>query len=148
MPSARFSLVAAALFCLCALPVAAEDVAKPDAPVQAAPAQAAPAKTDAKAAPKIDPAYVGLWQYPGHTVWIEIKADGNATQCRIDKGDPTVYQARGKVTGDRIKWDTLWGTDHIKALAGAIVLQGKYGIFHYVTASDPVAEACQSSAAN
>ncbi len=117
-------------------------------PVKVGAEDLAAGKTAAKAAPKIDPAYVGLWQYPGHTVWIEIKADGSATQCRIDKGDANIYRATGKVTGDKIVWNTLWGTDRIKALPGAIVLQGKYGTFHYVTALDAEDESCKDGAPN
>lgn len=103
---------------------------------------------DAPAA-KIDTAFVGTWQYPGHTVWITIKPDGKAFQCRVDQDGTTAYRANGLVKGDRVKWDLLWGEDKISARPpGAIVLKGKYGTFHYITALDPEAEVCRNGASD
>lgn len=94
----------------------------------------------------INKAYVGTWQYPGHTVWITIKPDGKAFQCRVDTDGTTVYRANGAVKGDRIKWDIMWGEDKITLRPpGAIVLKGKYGTFHYITALEPEAEVCRNA---
>ncbi|MBP7252283.1 MAG: hypothetical protein KBA75_02220 [Alphaproteobacteria bacterium] len=110
----------------------------------ALPAQATETSVPSIGAGKIDTAYVGTWQYPGHTVWITIKPDGKAFQCRVDKDGTTVYRANGVVKGDKVKWDLLWGEDKITARPpGAIVLKGKYGTFHYITALDAEADVCR-----
>jgi hypothetical protein len=108
------------------------------------PARAAETGATKIDAAKIDAAYVGTWQYPGHTVWITIKPDGQAFQCRVDTDGTTVYRANGLVKANRVKWDLLWGEETITARPpGAIVLKGKYGTFHYITALDAEAEICR-----
>lgn len=109
-----------------------------------------PAVAQAEASTKINPAIVGAWQYPGHTVWITIRPDGKAFQCRVDQDGFTVYRANGKVVsgsdGDSVIWDALWGKDKITARPpGAIVLQGKHGTFHYITALDGEAAVCRQN---
>lgn len=108
--------------------------------------------TAAESSAKVNPALVGTWQYPGHTVWITIRPDGKAFQCRVDQDGFTVYRATGKVVsgsdGDRVIWDALWGKDKITARPpGAIVLQGKHGMFHYITALDSEAVVCRENEA-
>lgn len=92
--------------------------------------------------------FVGLWQYPNRSVWVEIKSDGSVYQCRIDKNG-SVISSLGKLYGDRtIHWQQVWQSDQIRRARDTIYLKGVYGEFGFDRAGSLMIDKCQNPIAN
>ena len=88
---------------------------------------------------------VGLWQFPGKAVWIQIKGDGSTFQCRIPK-EGSVITAAGKFTPPgAITWNRFWGTEEIQYRSGELVVHANKvdKDFTYVRANGAMARACK-----
>ena len=103
---------------------------------------------DAVDAPKSDvpTSLVGLWTFPDKQVWIVVRPDGSATQCRIDPNG-TVYFSKGAFHApDTLAWEKIWGDDKVASANDAITLTGKYGSFSYkAETNDKPSERCVAS---
>jgi hypothetical protein len=103
---------------------------------------------DAVDAPKSDvpTSLVGLWTFPDKQVWIVVRPDGSATQCRIDPNG-TVYFSKGAFHApDTLAWEKIWGDDKVASAKDAITLTGKYGSFSYkAETNDKPSERCVAS---
>lgn len=88
--------------------------------------------------------FSGLWQFPNTGVWIDIRPDGKAFQCRIDTDYKTTYTSSGLVTGNTVEWQNIWGTEKIDRKDHSLVLDGKFGKFSFVRSRLPMAVICQS----
>jgi hypothetical protein len=87
----------------------------------------------ADAADNSDPlkSVVGVWTYPDKQVWIVVRQDGSATQCRIGP-DGAVYFSKGAFRAPNIlAWEKNWGDDQVVREKDAITLTGKFGSFSY-----------------
>jgi acid stress chaperone HdeB len=74
---------------------------------------------------------VGVWTFPDTKVWIVVRPDGSATQCRIAP-DGTVYFSKGTFRApDILAWEKTWGDDKAIREKDAIKLTGKFGTFSY-----------------
>ena len=74
---------------------------------------------------------VGVWTFPDTKVWIVVRQDGSATQCRIAP-DGTVYFSKGAFRApDILAWEKTWGDDKVVREKDAIKLTGKFGTFSY-----------------
>jgi HdeA/HdeB family len=74
---------------------------------------------------------VGLWTFPDKQVWIQVRPDGSALQCRIDPNG-TVYLSKGTFRApDVLAWEKNWGDDKVVRDKDAITLTGKFGAFTY-----------------
>jgi hypothetical protein len=74
---------------------------------------------------------VGLWTFPDKQVWIQVRPDGSALQCRIDPNG-TVYLSKGTFRApDVLAWEKNWGDDKVVPGKDAITLTGKFGAFTY-----------------
>jgi acid stress chaperone HdeB len=74
---------------------------------------------------------VGLWTYGDKQVWIAVRPDGSATQCRIAP-DGSVYFSKGAFRAPNIHaWEKIWGDDQVVREKDAIKLTGKFGSFSY-----------------
>ncbi len=74
---------------------------------------------------------VGLWTYGDKQVWIAVRPDGSATQCRIAP-DGSVYFSKGAFRAPNIlAWEKIWGDDQVVREKDAIKLTGKFGSFSY-----------------
>jgi hypothetical protein len=74
---------------------------------------------------------VGLWTYGEKQVWIAVRPDGSATQCRIAP-DGSVYFSKGAFRAPNIlAWEKIWGDDQVAREKDAIKLTGKFGSFSY-----------------
>jgi hypothetical protein len=104
--------------------------------------------SDAVDAPKSDvpTSLVGLWTFPDKQVWIVVRPDGSATQCRIDPNG-TVYLSKGAFRApDTLAWEKIWGDDKVASAKDAITLTGKYGSFTYkAETNDQPSERCVAS---
>jgi hypothetical protein len=79
---------------------------------------------------------VGLWTFPDKQVWISVRQDGSAIQCRIDPSG-TVYVAKGTFRApDTLAWEKIWGDDKVVRELDAIKLTGKFGTFTYKADAD------------
>jgi hypothetical protein len=87
---------------------------------------------------------VGPWQFPDRSVWVEIKADGSAFQCRRAPSG-TIYTSKGSfVPPDMIVWLDIWGTDKVSRVGETITLTGKWGSFSYGKPTEPMSDQCSS----
>ena len=89
--------------------------------------------SDAVDVPKSDvpKSLVGLWTFPDKQVWIVVRPDGSAIQCRIDPNG-TVYFSNGTFRApDTLAWEKIWGDDKVASTKDAITLTGQYGSFTY-----------------
>jgi acid stress chaperone HdeB len=74
---------------------------------------------------------VGLWTYGDKQVWIMVRPDGSATQCRVAP-DGAVYFSKGAFRAPNIlAWEKIWGDDQVVREKDAIKLTGKFGSFSY-----------------
>ena len=74
---------------------------------------------------------VGVWTFPDTKVWIVVRQDGSATQCRIAP-DGTVYFSNGAFRApDILAWEKTWGDYKVVREKYAIKLTGKFGTFSY-----------------
>ena len=74
---------------------------------------------------------VGQWTFPGKEVWIVVRQDGSATQCRIGPGG-AVYFSKGAFRPPNVlAWEKNWGDDQAAREKDAITLTGKFGSFSY-----------------
>jgi acid stress chaperone HdeB len=74
---------------------------------------------------------VGVWTFPDTKVWIVVKQDGSATQCRIAP-DGTVFFSKGTFRAPgALAWEKNWGDDKVVREKDAIKLTGKFGTFSY-----------------
>jgi hypothetical protein len=89
---------------------------------------------------------VGLWTFPDKQVWIVVREDGSAIQCRIDPSG-TVYFSKGTFRApDTLAWEKLWGDDKVVREQDAITLTGKFGKFTYkAEAGGKPSERCVAS---
>lgn len=88
-------------------------------------------------------AIVGTWQFPGKEVWIQVKKDGTAFQCRVDR-DNTLIVSRGQFQSpDLIVWDAHWGTERVEYAAGAMTIHSKARSFRYIRARDSMTRECE-----
>ena len=68
-----------------------------------------------------------MWTFPDKQVWIVVREDGTAIQCRIDPSG-TVYFSKGTFRApDTLAWEKLWGDDKVVREQDAITLTGKFG---------------------
>ena len=89
----------------------------------------------------------GLWQFPNRGVWIRINADGSAFQCRVAPNNELIL-ASGRFTEPAsIVWDKEWERDGVNIVADGIRLDGKFGKFTFVRATDPMSAACLAAEA-
>lgn len=87
---------------------------------------------------------VGLWQFPDRGVWIQVKPDGSAFQCRYAPSG-TLFKSEGRfVAPDAIEWQDIWGKDQVSVADGMLTLSGKWGTFAYGVAKDPMYERCSA----
>jgi hypothetical protein len=87
---------------------------------------------------------VGLWQFPQKAVWIEIKPNGSAFQCRL-AGESTVIVGRGTFHAPgAIAWDNAWGTEQIDFRAGELVVHANKldKDLRYAPAKGPMSSKC------
>jgi HdeA/HdeB family len=96
--------------------------------------------------PDVLKSIVGLWTFPGKQVWIDVRQDGSAIQCRIDPSG-IVYLSKGTFRApDTLSWEKLWGDDKVANEKGAITLTGQFGSFIYKSdASGRPSELCVAS---
>ena len=80
-----------------------------------------------------------IWQFEDRAVWLVLGAQGQAFQCRADR---SVYRSEGRVEGDHIFWESIWGTDRIQILDDAVVLENEYGSFRFHKV-DVIARRCE-----
>jgi len=74
---------------------------------------------------------VGVWTFGEKQVWIVVRPDGSATQCRIAP-DGSVYFSKGAFRAPNIlAWEKIWGDDRVMREKDAIKLTGKFGSFSY-----------------
>jgi acid stress chaperone HdeB len=74
---------------------------------------------------------VGTWTFENKQVWVVVRPDGSAMQCRIGP-DGAVYFARGTFRApDTLAWEKIWGDDKVVRDKDAISLTGKFGTFKY-----------------
>ena len=74
---------------------------------------------------------VGVWTFGEKQVWIVVRPDGAATQCRIAP-DGSVYFSKGAFRAPNIlAWEKIWGDDQVVREKDAIKLTGKFGSFSY-----------------
>lgn len=88
--------------------------------------------------------FSGLWQFPNRTVWIDIRQNGTAFQCRIDTDHKTTYISSGKIISDTIEWQEIWGAEKISREGRFLVVNGKFGKYSYIPAISPISAICQS----
>ena len=85
---------------------------------------------------------VGLWQFPDRGVWVQVNPDGSAFQCRYAPSG-RLFTSKGKfLPPHAIKWEEIWDTDQVSFVDGALTLKGKWGVFSYRKAQDPLYERC------
>lgn len=87
--------------------------------------------------------FTGIWQYPNRSVWVEISPENNVYQCRIDK-DKSVISSSGKLKGNIITWEKIWGPDTVTRVGDSIFLKGKYGNFQFVKTTKEMIHNCQN----
>jgi len=88
---------------------------------------------------------VGNWTFEDKQVWVVVRPDGSAVQCRIGP-DGAVYSSRGTFRApDTLAWEKIWGDDKVARDKDAITLTGKFGTFKYKsdTGSGPSSK-CQA----
>jgi hypothetical protein len=88
----------------------------------------------------------GTWTFEDKQVWVVVRPDGSAMQCRIGP-DGAVYFSRGTFRPpDTLAWDKIWGDDKVVRDRDAITLTGKFGTFKYKSdsGSGPSSK-CQAS---
>jgi acid stress chaperone HdeB len=74
---------------------------------------------------------VGVWTFGEKQVWIVVRPDGSATQCRIAP-DGSVYFSKGAFRApNTLAWEKIWGDDQVVREKDAIKLTGKFGSFSY-----------------
>jgi acid stress chaperone HdeB len=74
---------------------------------------------------------VGVWTFGEKQVWIVVRPDGSATQCRVAP-DGSVYFSKGAFRAPNIlAWEKIWGDDQVVREKDAIKLTGKFGSFSY-----------------
>ena len=72
---------------------------------------------------------VGLWTYGDKQVWIAVRPDGSATQCRIAP-DGSVYFSKGAFRAPNIlAWEKIWGDDQVVAGERCDQADGKIRVF-------------------
>lgn len=99
----------------------------------------------ANAAPSDLEKAIGLWQFPDRGVWIQVNPDGTAFQCRYAPSGK-LFTSKGKfIPPHSIQWQDIWGTDQVSFVDGALTLSGKWGVFNYLKAHDPLYDRCLSS---
>jgi tetratricopeptide (TPR) repeat protein len=85
---------------------------------------------------------VGTWQYPDKGVWIVVRPDGSAAQCRIGP-QSQVYFSKGSFHAPNvIDWQDIWGNDQVTRSGDGITLTGKNGPFSYVHATSQPSDRC------
>jgi acid stress chaperone HdeB len=74
---------------------------------------------------------VGTWTFEDKQVWIVVRPDGSAMQCRIGP-DGAVYYSKGSFRApDTLAWEKIWGDDKVAHDKDAITLTGKFGSFSF-----------------
>jgi acid stress chaperone HdeB len=74
---------------------------------------------------------VGVWTFEDKQVWIVVRLDGSAMQCRIGP-DGAVYFSKGIFRApDILAWEKNWGDDKVVHDKDAITLTGKFGSFSF-----------------
>ena len=86
---------------------------------------------------------VGLWKFPDIAAWVQIDAEGNVFQCRIDT-DRSAISAQGKLNGGSIIWVEHWGKDKVIRDKNTLYLDGIYGEFSFEKVYGVMAEICQN----
>ncbi len=74
---------------------------------------------------------VGMWTFQDKQVWVVVKQDGSAVQCRIGP-DGAVYFSKGLFRAPNVlAWDKIWGNDEAAREKDTMTLTGKFGSFAY-----------------
>ena len=87
--------------------------------------------------------FVGLWQYPDRSVWVQIAENNKVFQCRIDI-DGSVIKSKGKLSEATITWEVIWGKDILTIKNGKLYLNGKYGKFGFIPSTIKIIEKCKN----
>jgi len=87
--------------------------------------------SDSVDAPEGLKSFVGTWTFQDKQVWVVVKSDGSAIQCRVGP-DGTVYFSKGAFRApSTLAWDKIWGNDEATREKDTITLTGKFGSFSY-----------------
>ena len=71
---------------------------------------------------------VGVWTFGEKQVWIVVRPDGSATQCRVAP-DGSVYFSKGAFRAPNIlAWEKIWGDDQVVREKDAIKLTENSGL--------------------
>ncbi len=84
---------------------------------------------------------IGMWEFPGTMVWIEIKPNNFVYQCRVDKNG-SIYNAVGILKKGIIYWEKRWEMDTIIMKNDTMRLKGLYGNYGYIRSNDKMAKKC------
>jgi hypothetical protein len=87
-------------------------------------------------------ALVGLWQLPHTAVWIHIKDDGSAFECRRGASGQLCVAHGHFSPPDSIDWDTCWGTEKIEYSPGVLTIHSNGHAFAFVRTDKPMALEC------
>jgi len=110
----------------------------PLAPTSRAPADSMAASLDFKS-------LAGLWQMPDAAVWMRIRDDGSAFQCRRGaSGQLCVAHGRYEPP-DTIAWDTCWGTEKIEYSRGILTLHTKGHAVQFVRTDRAMIAECTNA---
>jgi hypothetical protein len=86
---------------------------------------------DAGDSPDALKSLVGTWTFEDKQVWIVVRPDGSAMQCRIGP-DGAVYYSKGAFRSpDMLAWEKIWGDDKVAQDKDVITLTGKFGSFSF-----------------
>jgi hypothetical protein len=87
----------------------------------------------------------GLWQFPEHSVWIQVNSDGTLLQCRSNHGQ---FVALGKATlrpDGTLTWDIpIWGKETASLFDGKLLFTGPKGAFNFERPTRQPGEECRS----
>jgi acid stress chaperone HdeB len=87
--------------------------------------------SDAGDSPDALKSLVGVWTFEDKQVWVVIRPDGSAMQCRIGP-DGAVFFSTGTFRApDVLAWEKIWGDDKVSHDKDAITLTGKFGSFSF-----------------
>ena len=88
--------------------------------------------------------HAGLWRYKDRGVWIQITVDGKAFQCRVDKDEVTTFTSEGKVSGDEIHWNKIWGNNPFAIVGGVLFIEASGRRLEFAPARVAMSSLCKS----
>ena len=90
----------------------------------------------------------GLWRYKDRGVWVQIDNGGAAFQCRIDKDEKTSYTSKGKVVGDTIEWQDIWGIDKFEVAGDTLFINASGRRIEFARAKSAMSPLCRNPLAS